>query len=107
MAPTAEPLLNTPEASARSRSGNHSATTFTPAGQLPASPMPSKKRKKPRLSAPRARACSTAAVDHQATHAAYPSRVPIRSIKVPETPFRSEEHTSELQSHHDLVCRLL
>src|SRR6266702_7216720 len=36
MAPTAEPLLNTPEASARSRSGNHSATTFTPAGQLPA-----------------------------------------------------------------------
>src|SRR5574343_718833 len=22
-------------------------------------------------------------------------------------PFRSEEHTSELQSHHDLVCRLL
>src|SRR5437773_9425493 len=23
------------------------------------------------------------------------------------TTFRSEEHTSELQSHHDLVCRLL
>src|SRR6266540_6015959 len=23
------------------------------------------------------------------------------------TPIRSEEHTSELQSHHDLVCRLL
>src|SRR5437773_3894288 len=23
------------------------------------------------------------------------------------TCFRSEEHTSELQSHHDLVCRLL
>src|SRR5438132_9183015 len=23
------------------------------------------------------------------------------------TPFRSEEHTSELQSHSDLVCRLL
>src|SRR5437667_5607397 len=22
-------------------------------------------------------------------------------------PYRSEEHTSELQSHHDLVCRLL
>ena len=21
--------------------------------------------------------------------------------------YRSEEHTSELQSHHDLVCRLL
>src|SRR6266540_4743786 len=24
-----------------------------------------------------------------------------------EGPARSEEHTSELQSHHDLVCRLL
>src|SRR5437773_9644797 len=24
-----------------------------------------------------------------------------------ERPRRSEEHTSELQSHHDLVCRLL
>src|SRR5437773_7696508 len=23
------------------------------------------------------------------------------------SPLRSEEHTSELQSHHDLVCRLL
>src|SRR5437773_11459072 len=25
----------------------------------------------------------------------------------PRMPLRSEEHTSELQSHHDLVCRLL
>src|SRR5437773_7697140 len=25
----------------------------------------------------------------------------------PTRPGRSEEHTSELQSHHDLVCRLL
>src|SRR5208283_5907647 len=25
----------------------------------------------------------------------------------PRFPSRSEEHTSELQSHHDLVCRLL
>src|SRR5437667_7739185 len=25
----------------------------------------------------------------------------------PDPQFRSEEHTSELQSHHDLVCRLL
>ena len=30
----------------------------------------------------------------------YPSRILIQN-------FRSEEHTSELQSHHDLVCRLL
>src|SRR5471032_3648705 len=25
----------------------------------------------------------------------------------PSAPWRSEEHTSELQSHHDIVCRLL
>src|SRR5437773_9629321 len=31
--------------------------------------------------------------------------VPLRNL-VKETT-RSEEHTSELQSHHDLVCRLL
>src|SRR5437773_9359952 len=32
---------------------------------------------------------------------------PIRVyVSVPEA-YRSEEHTSELQSHHDLVCRLL
>src|SRR5437773_2940803 len=31
---------------------------------------------------------------------------PTRSLPRPCSP-RSEEHTSELQSHHDLVCRLL
>src|SRR6266540_4558505 len=32
----------------------------------------------------------------------------IRSLPLPAgTIVRSEEHTSELQSHHDLVCRLL
>ena len=30
-----------------------------------------------------------------------------RIAKVERTRPRSEEHTSELQSHHDLVCRLL
>src|SRR5260221_6337290 len=30
-----------------------------------------------------------------------------RSLNSPMTPTRSEEHTSELQSHSDLVCRLL
>src|SRR5277367_7164389 len=29
------------------------------------------------------------------------------SLAPPRQPVRSEEHTSELQSHHDLVCRLL
>src|SRR5438309_4730738 len=46
IAPTEDPLLKMPEARARSRSGNHSATTFTPAGQFPASPMPSRNREK-------------------------------------------------------------
>src|SRR5574343_1539145 len=31
-----------------------------------------------------------------------------RCLSISQRPFlRSEEHTSELQSHHDLVCRLL
>src|SRR5437773_3014260 len=30
-----------------------------------------------------------------------------RAVDGPIEPARSEEHTSELQSHHDLVCRLL
>src|SRR5437667_6056995 len=34
------------------------------------------------------------------------AHIPIRSDDH-ETTRRSEEHTSELQSHHDLVCRLL
>src|SRR5437667_3695476 len=38
--------------------------------------------------------------------------IPPAVVRVPEGPTaesleRSEEHTSELQSHHDLVCRLL
>src|SRR6266540_4454934 len=40
-----------------------------------------------------------------------PTRDGRRSCPVPRfgvpLPPRSEEHTSELQSHHDLVCRLL
>src|SRR5437667_7309769 len=31
----------------------------------------------------------------------------IRTLYQPSIAMRSEEHTSELQSHHDLVCRLL
>src|SRR5437773_829765 len=35
------------------------------------------------------------------------SRVLVMMSPKTELKFRSEEHTSELQSHHDLVCRLL
>src|SRR3970282_2774038 len=34
-------------------------------------------------------------------------RAPTRSPPARACASRSEEHTSELQSHHDLVCRLL
>src|SRR5882672_8177326 len=40
-----------------------------------------------------------AAID---TYAAF-----LRTMGEPLFPYRSEEHTSELQSHSDLVCRLL
>jgi hypothetical protein len=43
-APTLVPELKIPVASARSRFGNHSATTLIAAGKLPASPRPSAKR---------------------------------------------------------------
>src|SRR5437667_6354548 len=32
---------------------------------------------------------------------------PACAVRYPAQAARSEEHTSELQSHHDLVCRLL
>src|SRR3970282_2101954 len=31
----------------------------------------------------------------------------VTGVQTCALPIRSEEHTSELQSHHDLVCRLL
>src|SRR3970282_1981808 len=45
----------------------------------------------------------------RSTPAIPPRSVPHRSTARPPAfpPRRSEEHTSELQSHHDLVCRLL
>src|SRR2546430_17718784 len=58
-------------------------SVLTAAGKLPASPRPRKKRAMPNPIAERARAW------------AMPARL------------RSEEHTSELQSQSNLVCRLL
>src|SRR5437588_8132356 len=39
--------------------------------------------------------------------ARYGSSPSLQSLRVTAAPPRSEEHTSELQSHSDLVCRLL
>ena len=36
-----------------------------------------------------------------------PRHILIKLSKIKYKENRSEEHTSELQSHHDLVCRLL
>ena len=44
IAPTLEPALKTPTASARSFCGNHSDTDFKLAGKLPDSPSPNVKR---------------------------------------------------------------
>jgi hypothetical protein len=44
MAPTFEPALKMPVASARSFFGNHSATVLIAAGKLPDSPRPRRKR---------------------------------------------------------------
>src|SRR5438034_1977051 len=39
--------------------------------------------------------------------AVLPAETPRRRLHRPAVDLRSEEHTSELQSHSDLVCRLL
>src|SRR3954449_11201339 len=41
------------------------------------------------------------------TCSAWPSRLVLQHIRWCWLPYRSEEHTSELQSHSHLVCRLL
>src|SRR5438874_5345265 len=55
-----------------------------------------------------------AAVLRQTCYAATPNRIPLRGPRAmwpcrreSRTQSRSEEHTSELQSRRDLVCRLL
>jgi hypothetical protein len=84
-APTFDPALNTPVASARSRRGNHSAVVFTAAGKFPASPSPRKKRATPNPNAELARACPAAASDQATSAMAYPARVPTRSMNRPST----------------------
>src|SRR5437868_12078418 len=48
---------------------------------------------------------------HPGTQSLNLPRLPLNPLisasQSPNTPFRSEEHTSELQSRFDLVCRLL
>ena len=84
-APSVEPLLKIAIANARSRTGNHSATAFAAPGQLPASPMPSRKRNAESCTTERAAACSVEATVQMPTNSMKPTRVPTRSSTLPES----------------------
>ena len=103
-APMLVPELKMPVANARSRFGNHSATTLIDAGKFPASPMPSANRAamKPATEAEYARpasaraaathgpntaasACAMAARLQITIAMAKPSFAPMRSMMRPES----------------------
>src|SRR5574344_1953379 len=84
IAPTLEPELKMPVASARSFFGNHSATVLIDAGKLPASPAP--KRPRAASCAPRlfpAAALKNPAIDHTIREAARHLFVPTLSMIKP------------------------
>src|SRR5438094_9302752 len=85
--PTLLPLLAIPIARDCIFLGTHIEIALANAGQLPPSPMPSNTRKKPRLKAPRAKACRQLATDHQMTESDRPRRTPSLSITQPPTPY--------------------
>src|SRR6266851_9832280 len=57
------------------------------------------------MSADRSRSRSTSIYDSPST--AHLTGLQAPAMRRVHASLRSEEHTSELQSHHDLVCRLL
>ena len=78
--PTAAPVLKIPMPSARSRTGNHSPTTFAAPGQLPASPKPSAAAEDRELAERCARSRARAPPsDHTTIEKTKPRRVPITS----------------------------
>src|SRR5437773_6685145 len=81
--------------------GFQRANVSTPEYQNAASPTR-------RFNAGRTRSTMAASTPIPAINKKY-RRSPVRSIVAQPAwiRIRSEEHTSELQSHHDLVCRLL
>ena len=79
--PSDDPALKMPTPSARCLGGNHSATAFAAAGQLPGSLNPSKKRTPARDQIPVVSACSMAAIDQVEIKTAKPRRVPSRSTR--------------------------
>src|ERR1035437_1548906 len=105
--PTAVPALMIPTAVERSSGSIHSETTRTAAGNAPPSPIPRRNLATSSSMNPDAAPCSAHATDHQTMMTMNPRRVPMRSSSRPPTTYRSEEHTSELESRQYLVCRLL
>src|SRR5687768_12697186 len=82
-APTLEPVLKIPNAIARSRGGNHSATTLPDPGNPPPSPIPSRKRYTPSPRTDVAVPVKKLAADHQMIITAYPARAPSQSMMRP------------------------
>src|SRR6185369_7664881 len=91
--PIEEPLSKSATAQPLSFLGNHSATAFVAAGQFADSPAPSRKRKNAKLRRPPASDVSMAAIEYQITVIVRPLRVPIRSIKRPDTVWPTEYAT--------------
>src|SRR5580658_6905268 len=83
--PIDEPVSKQAVARARSRFGNHSATALVAAGQFADSPAPRKNRNVAKLAKPFARDVSMETIEYQITVRVRPRRVPMRSIRRPNT----------------------
>src|SRR5271154_5127657 len=83
--PIDEPVSKHAVASARSRFGNHSATALVAAGQFADSPAPRKNRNVAKLTKPLARDVSMETIEYQITVRVRPRRVPMRSMRRPNT----------------------
>src|SRR5215471_21599955 len=84
-APIEEPLSKSAVANPRSCFGNHSDTAFVAPGQFADSPAPSKKRKTAKLRQPVANGVKIETIEYQTTEIVNPRRVPIASIRRPQS----------------------
>src|SRR5215470_13550165 len=91
--PIEEPLSKRAVASPRSRFGNHSDTAFVAPGQFADSPAPSRKRNPVKLYQPFASDVRIETIEYHVTDSVNPRRVPIRSIKRPQSVCPSEYAT--------------
>src|SRR6476469_902645 len=92
-APTFDPALKIPVASARSFAGNHSATVLIDAGKLPDSPNPSAKRAALKPAVSRANAFEMAEKLYNVNVPAKPRLLPTRSMIRPALIFKDTSAT--------------